>query len=112
VHIVLKGKAPNDVELLAIGYRYSTKTAFLFVTTIDAGSTTSGKSYKMKYTDDHGNVWNRLVERPDIISKFFHDSNVIDKHNQSRQFDLALEKTWLTRPIFSSQYHYHWNDCC
>jgi hypothetical protein len=55
----------------------------------------------MKYTDDHGNVCVHLVERPDIISKFFQDSNIIDKDNQSRQFDLALEKTWLTQdPYF------------
>ena len=55
----------------------------------------------MKYTDDHGNVCVCLVERPDIISNFFEDSNSIDKHNQSRQFDIALEKTWLTQdPYF------------
>jgi hypothetical protein len=41
------------------------------------------------------------VEHPDIISKFFLDSNTIDKHNQSWQYDLALEKTWLTQgPYF------------
>jgi hypothetical protein len=101
VHIVLKGKAPNGVDLIAIGYRYSTKTTLFFVATVDAGSTTPGKPYEMKYTDDHGNVCVCLVEYPDIISKFFQDSNIIDKHNQSRKFDLALEKTWLTQdPYF------------
>jgi hypothetical protein len=83
VHIVLKGTAPNGIDLVAIGYRYSTKTTLFFVATADAGSTTPGKPYEMKYTDDHGNVCVRLVERPDIISKFFLDSNTIDKHNQS-----------------------------
>jgi hypothetical protein len=101
VHIVLKGTAPNGIELLALGYRYSTKTTLFFVATADAGSTRPGKEYEMKYTDDHGNVCVRLVERPDIISNFFADSNTIDKHNQARQFDLALEKTWLTQdPYF------------
>ena len=101
VHIVLKGTAPNGIDLVAIGYRYSTKTTLFFVATADAGSTTPGKPYEMKYTDDHGNVCVRLVERPDIVSKFFLDSNTIDKHNQSRQYDLALEKTWLTQdPYF------------
>jgi hypothetical protein len=85
VHIALTGKAPNGVDLLAIGYRYSTKNTFLFfVARIDAGSTTPGKPYEMKYNEDHGNVCIYLVEHPDIISKFFHDSNAIDKHNQSR----------------------------
>jgi hypothetical protein len=55
----------------------------------------------MKYTDDHGNFCVHLVERPDVISTFFGDSNTIDKHNQARQFDLALETTWLTQdPYF------------
>jgi hypothetical protein len=30
VHIVLKGKAHNGVDLLAIGYRYFTKTTLFF----------------------------------------------------------------------------------
>ena len=100
VHIVLSGTAPNGVQLIALGYRYSTKTTLFFVATADAGSTRPGKEYEMKYTDDHGNVCVRLVERPDIISNFFEDSNSIDKHNQSRQFDLALEKCWLTQDPF------------
>jgi hypothetical protein len=55
----------------------------------------------MKYTDDHGNICVHLVECPDIISKFIQDSNIIDKHNQFRQFALALEKTWLIKdPYF------------
>jgi hypothetical protein len=55
----------------------------------------------MKYTDDHGNVCVRLVESPDVIPTFFGDSNTIDKHNQARKFDVALEKTWLTQdPYF------------
>jgi hypothetical protein len=79
VHIVLKGTAPNGVDLIAIGYRYSTKTTLFFVATADAGSTRPGKEYEMKYTD----------------------SNTIDKHNQAQQFDLALEKTWPTQdPYF------------
>jgi hypothetical protein len=71
------------------------------VATANAGSTRSRKKYEMKYTDDHGNVCVCLVEHPDIISNFFEGSNSIDKHNQSRQFDIALEKTWLTQdPYF------------
>jgi hypothetical protein len=95
-HIVLTGTAPSGIELIALGYRYSTKTTLFFVATANVGSTRPRKEYEMKYTDDHGNVCVCLVEHPDIISNFFEDSNSIDKHNQSRQFDLALEKTWLT----------------
>jgi hypothetical protein len=101
VHIVMKGTAPNGIDLVAIGYRYSTKTTLFFVATADAGSTTPGKPYEMKYTDDHCNVCVCLMEHPDIVSKFFLDSNTIDKHNQSRQYYLTLEKTWLMQdPYF------------
>jgi hypothetical protein len=101
VHIVLKGTAPNGIDLVTISYRYSTKTTLFFVATADAGSTTPGKPYEMKYTDDHGNVCVHLMEHSDIVSKFFLDSYTIDKHTQSRQYDLALEKTWLTQdPYF------------
>jgi len=56
----------------------------------------------MKYTDVHGNVSVHLVKHPDIVYIFFADAISIDKHNQSQQFNLALEKIWLTQdPYFS-----------
>jgi len=54
----------------------------------------------MKYTDDWGTVHVCEVDRPDIISNFFEHSNMIDKHNQLRQLDLALEKHWQTQNPF------------
>ena len=36
------------------------------------------------------------VARPDILSHYFKYPNVVDLHNQARQFDLALEKKWVT----------------
>ena len=74
---------------------------FFVVAMKDTGSTRVGSPYEMKYTDDWGNVhcWN--VECPDILSKFIKASNKIDKHNQLRQADLALEKHWVTQnPYF------------
>ena len=100
VHIVLEGKASNGVPLAAIGYRYSRKTTLFFVCTRNAGSTVKGAEYVMKYTDGYGNICTRLVDRPDLIAKFFASSNVIDTHNQLRQFLLALEKKWLTQNAY------------
>ena len=54
----------------------------------------------MKYTDSYGNICTRHVERPDVISKFFATSNVIDTHNQLRQDLLQLEKKWLTKNAY------------
>jgi len=90
----------DGVPLIAIGYRYSTRTTLHFVATKDAGSTAKGNPYQMKFTDDWGNVHVRDVERPDIISRFFENSNTIDKHNQCHQSELALEKCWQTQNPF------------
>ena len=56
VHIVLKGRHPNGHNLVAIGYRYSSKKTLFFIMTEGAGSTTPGKPYQMKFTDEYGNV--------------------------------------------------------
>jgi hypothetical protein len=90
----------QGTPLVAIGYRYSTRTTLFFVATKNAGSTRSGAPYRMKYTDDWGNIHSRDVERPAILSQFFECSNAIDKHNQARQAELALEKHWLTQNPF------------
>jgi len=65
-----------------------------------AGRTTPGNPYDMRYTDGFGNLCTRDVERPDVISTFFENSNVIDSHNQCRQSNLALEKKWLTKDAY------------
>ena len=55
----------------------------------------------MKFTDAHGNMYVRLVDRLSAISDFFQDSNVVDKHNQVRQHELGLGKKWERRdPYF------------
>ena len=38
----------------------------------------------------------RRVDRPQVISAFFRDANGVDRHNHVRQFELALEKKWVT----------------
>jgi hypothetical protein len=47
-------------------------------------------------TDGFGNIMMRLSEHPDVISRHFNDSNTIDSHNQSRQYNLGMEKCWVT----------------
>ena len=97
---VLTGIAPNGVRLVAIGYRYSVKTTLFFVMTDNAGTTKPGEPYMMKYTDGYGNLCSREVERPAVISDFFKDSNTVDRHNQSQQYDLAIEKAWVTQDCY------------
>ena len=61
------------------------------VTTSDAESTTPGEPYEMKFTDTYGNIHVRDVDCPAVISRFFQESNCVDKHNQASQFELDLE---------------------
>jgi hypothetical protein len=70
------------------------------VATKDAGFTAKGVPYQMKFTDEWGNVNIKEVEQPDKISMFFEHSNTIDKHNQCRQAELALENHWQKNAFF------------
>jgi hypothetical protein len=100
VHIVLKGTTKDEVNLVAVGYRYSRKTILHFVLTENSGGTGEGDPYEMKYTDSYGNICTRYVDRPEVVSNFFASSNVIDTHNQLRQDLLQLEKKWMTKNPF------------
>ncbi len=100
VHIALEGTTRDEVQLIALGYRYSRKTILFFVLTKNAGTTQLGEPYHMKYTDSYGNVCTRYVDRPDVISNYFAHSNTIDVHNQLRQDSLKLEKKWITQDPF------------
>ena len=54
-HAVLKC-IHEEVELIALGYQYSSKQTLHFVFTSDAESTTWGTPYEMKFTDNFGNI--------------------------------------------------------
>lgn len=94
-HLVLETK--NDgVDLLAIGYKYNKRKVLCFLATKGAGHMGAGTPYVQRWKDDNNNTQTRYIARPEIIAKYFEHCNVIDAHNQSRQFDLKLEKHWVT----------------
>jgi len=100
--ITLEGQTEKEkVDLICIGYKYNKKKVLTFVMTRGAGSSKNGEPYEARFPDKYGNVCVRHVARPDIVSNYFKFSNCVDLHNQSRQFDLALEKRWVTQdPYF------------
>ena len=51
VHIVMKGTLPSGMEMVATGYKYSSKKVLFFISTPGAGPTTPGEPYEMRYTD-------------------------------------------------------------
>jgi hypothetical protein len=125
--IVLKGKHPNGVPFIAIGYRYSTLTTlfvlmmedvsecmigkcclsvslYFFISPIwfivvypTTGTMRHGKPYEMKWTYSHKKIHIHHVDRPDAISKFFEKLNTINSHNQLHRGQLNLDKCWVTQ---------------
>ena len=103
--ITMEGKAEKEgVDLIAIGYKYNSKKVLTFVTTRGAGSTKDGEPYIAQFPDKYGNVCQRHVACPKILSHYFQHSNCVDLHNQARQFDLALEKKWVTQNAYFRLY--------
>ena len=95
--VVMEGRATNEnVDLVAIGYKYNKKKVLTFVTTKGAGSTCKGEPYKAKFNDAYGNVLERHIGRPSLLNTYFIESNEVDRHNQARQSLLALEECWVT----------------
>jgi hypothetical protein len=98
--IVLKGEV-GGVKLVAIGYKYNKKRVLHFIMSENAGSTSDGDPYEMKFPDEYGNINIREISRPEVVSAYFNDSNCVDVHNQLRQYALKLEKKWVTtNPYF------------
>ena len=87
----------RGVDMVAVGYKYSKRKVLTFLCNKEAADLQPGTPYLAKWKDEHGNSVSRFVPRPAVIANYFRDSNRIDAHNQSRQFDLRLEKCWVTR---------------
>ena len=87
----------EGVDCVAIGYKYSKHKVLTFIMNKGAASVRPGDPYVAKWKDKYQNTVSRFVPRPQAISAYFMDCNKIDTHNQSRQFDLRLEKLWVTR---------------
>ena len=95
--ITLEGRAEKEeVDLICIGYKYNKKKVLTFICTKGAGSTKGGEPYEAKFPDKFGNVCVRYIARPECVTTYFKFSNCVDLHNQARQYDLALEKKWIT----------------
>jgi len=67
-HTITQCTIPDEVELIAVGYRYNSKVTLCFVVTKNAGSIREGEPYEMKFIDYNGNVHVRLVSRTALIS--------------------------------------------
>ena len=95
--LFLKGIEPyHQQPLVAIGYKYTSRKVMTFVATEKAGNTLPGYPYCARWKDDTSFSNARPVNRPQVISNYFKRSNAIDSHNHVCQFELKLEKYWVT----------------
>ena len=60
----------------------------------------AAEPYEATFPDTNGNACIRQVSCPQNVSTYFRFSNQVDLHNQARQFDLALEKKWITQESY------------
>ena len=86
----------EGIKFIAIGYKYNSKKTLFFLAPEGAGATTYGEPYVTKWPDEHCNIMTRNVVRLVLVSRYFLCFNKVDKHNQLRQSELALEKKWRT----------------
>ena len=98
-YLLLRSKpmVPRGRPLIAIGYKYNGWKVLSFIVTDNTGSTKAGDPYLSKYPDQFSNVAIRPVARPLVMYKFFGYVNLVESHNKSRQYDLALETFWATQ---------------
>jgi hypothetical protein len=103
MYFVLEGvtlsSAPGEagLQLLAIGHKHNSRNVQCFVCTKDAAPTANGVASQAKWTDECGNVRVRPVERPEVISRCFQHSDVVNAHNHARQALPGLWKKWATQ---------------
>ena len=75
----------NRKNIIAIGYKYTSKSVVCFVASLGADLTTNGDPYLAKFlSDEHENYRTREVFCPQICSHYYSLANVIDIHNQIR----------------------------
>ena len=88
---------PGNRPRIAIGYKYNARKVLSFIFTDNAGITKTDIPYLSKSHDPFTNVCILPVARPLVMSKCFSAVNEVDSHNKSRQYDLTLEKWWVTQ---------------
>ena len=110
-YLVIKStpRSPIGVPLLSIGYKYNYRKVLRFIVTEEAGSTEPGDSYLSRFPDIYSNFSVRPVVCPRLIGSYFNSCNTIYNHNSMQQYDIALDKYWLTQSGYLDlQLQWHW----
>jgi len=93
--LILEGKTEELGQIVVcIGYKLKKSTNICF--NKRSGSSEAGNSYKVRFPDKYSILCVRHVACTEVISNYCKYSNKGDVHNQVWQFDIALEKKWVT----------------
>ena len=99
-HMVLTGrykdKPGSENDLVCVGYKYNSRKVLVFIHSGEL-STRPGKPYLATFRDARGAAEQREVQRPRCVAEYFAKCQVVDVHNQLRQYELALEKAWVPK---------------
>ena len=97
-YIVIKSTPifTGEIPLLAIGYKYNCRKVLVFIATKGDGNTEPGDPYLSFFPEIYSNVSVYPVVCPHLLGRYFNACNAIEKHNRMRQYDIALEKYWVT----------------
>ena len=61
------------------------------------GSSEPGDSYLSRFPEIYSNVSVHLVVCHHLLDRYFNACNTIDNHNRMRQYDLDIDKYWVTQ---------------
>ena len=88
---------PRGRPLISIGYKYNAWGGFSFIATADTRNIKAGIPYLYKYPYPFSIVAILPVFCSLLMSNFFGSFYEVDSQNKSSQYDLVLEKFWVTQ---------------
>ena len=83
-------------KTMAIEHKYNYRKVLGFIATEGAGSTEPGYPYLSHYPDMYSNVYVRPVVCTHLLFRYLNSCNLIYNHNIIHQYNLVLEKYWVT----------------
>ena len=93
-------RVPGGRTHLAIGYEYNYRKFLGFIAAKVSGSTEPGDPYLYRFPEMYYNVSVRPIVCPHLLGRYYNARNAIYNHNRMHQYDIALDKYWVTQSGF------------
>ena len=98
-NLVMKSttRVPGDRPLMSIRFEYISQKVLGFIATEGSGSTVPDVPYLSHYPDNYSNVFIFPVLHLHLLGRYFSAYNETENHNRMQQYDIALDKYWVTQ---------------